>query len=297
MMGRRYGTWIAVGLAVVAIVVSLVAGLTVAPEPLDSGPEVTGILILVTGLAIVAWTLLTGSIDGGSSPPPWTTAGALASGRPESSTIDSAISGTTLTEQLESAAAAGREESISAGIAAVRPVLREALLDALVQGGFEQQEAESALEAGAWTDDPVAAAVLDESVAPPKRSIRRRLWAWLFPEKAIRFRVARAVSAIERASEDAVPTVVGQRAPRPVPIADPTLDDLQRAADGSLQQAVDGGGPPLRRYDEQTEEESAEDEPDPARADLDTSTLPTTTIAGSDSDAWGDVGTEDRTDE
>ncbi len=51
------------------------------------------------------------------------------------------------------------------------------------------------------------------------------------------------MAAVSVAADDALPTVVGQRAPRPVPVVAPAVADLQRAADGSLQRAIDGSIP------------------------------------------------------
>ncbi|MFC7196011.1 hypothetical protein ACFQL4_17525 [Halosimplex aquaticum] len=96
---------------------------------------------------------------------------------------------------------------------------------------------EDLLASGAWTDDPVAAAVLDERVEPPRRSLRGRIRAWLFPERIVRRQAARAVAAIADAADEELPPVVGQRAPRTVPTLAPALGSLQRSVDGTLQRA------------------------------------------------------------
>ncbi|WP_277541435.1 DUF7269 family protein [Haloarcula laminariae] len=197
---------------------------------------------LFGGVLVVALTLwkLVRSPGGGFAPAPWDEDGAIVDEPPESTARTDPISGTALSGVIEAAASDAREETVEAGLVTVRPPLREALVAALERGGWDRDRIEAALADGSWTDDPVAAAVLDEGVVPPERSLRRRVWAWLFPGKAVRHRTARAVGAVARAADTALPPVVGQRAPRPVPVAEPTLDDLQRAADGSLRRAVDG---------------------------------------------------------
>ncbi|WP_224447637.1 DUF7269 family protein [Haloprofundus salilacus] len=58
----------------------------------------------------------------------------------------------------------------------VRERLREAALETLTgYGGLTLEEAEARLDAGTWTDDPVAAAALQES--PPRPSLASRLRA------------------------------------------------------------------------------------------------------------------------
>lgn len=240
MNGR---TKLAITIVVAGLILlsSVGLGLIADPEPVDDSPGLLGGLAVTAGIAIGAWKLLRQPSDDDLSRPPWGYEGAIVSDRPEASSRDATLSGTSLTDQVDMATEAGREsETVEAGIETIRPVLRAALSDALVQSGQDRSTVEANLETGTWTDDPVAAAVIDEAVPPPTQSLRRRLWAWLFPEKAIRYRIARTVSAIEHTTDSAFPGVVGERAPRPVPIAKPTISDLRRVADGSLQQSVDG---------------------------------------------------------
>jgi hypothetical protein len=161
--------------------------------------------------------------------------------RPEETPDTDRLSGTAFTNHIERAAKeARREETVDAGLAAARAPLRMLLVDTLEQGGWDEERIDDALASGSWTDDPVAAAVIDERVTPPVRSLRRRVWAWLFPERAVRHRIARTVGAVATISERVLPPVVGQHAPRPVPIVEPTVEDLKRAADGTLRRAVEG---------------------------------------------------------
>lgn len=195
-----------------------------------------GLVVFVLAL----WKLVRSPGGDGFAPAPWSEGGAIVDEPPEETPKTDPISGTELSGVIEAAASEAREETVEAGLETVRAPLRETLVAALQRGGWERDRIETALADGSWTDDPVAAAVLDENVVPPERSLRRRAWAWLFPGTAVRHRTARAVGAVARASEAALPPVVGQRAPRPMPVVEPTLDDLQRAADGTLRRAVDG---------------------------------------------------------
>ena len=215
-----------------------------------------GLLVLVLAL----WKLTRTPSGDGFAEAPWNEGGAIVDQPPESTPKTDPISGTALADIIEAAASDAREDTVQAGLATVRAPLRETLVAALGRGGWDRDRIEAALADGSWTDDPVAAAVLDENVHPPERSFRNRFWAWLFPGKAVRQRTARAVGAVSRAAEAALPPVVGQRAPRPMPVVEPTLDDLQRAADGRLRRAVEGaasvGAPEYDKGDPEGERES-----------------------------------------
>lgn len=209
----------------------------------DPAARVPGWIAVFGGLLVgvlALWKLVRSPGGDGVAPPPWSEGGAIVDEPPEATPKTDPVSGTALSGVIEAAASEARGETVEAGLETVREPLRETLVAALERGGWDRARIESALADGSWTDDPVAAAVLDESVVPPERSFRRRGWAWLFPGKAVRHRTARAVGAVARTAEAALPTVVGQRAPRPMPVVEPTLDDLQRAADGTLRRAVDG---------------------------------------------------------
>jgi len=229
------------GLGLLVVAVAFVVAL-VAPGP--SSGDVPLMLAVVLGLVVFGASvvkLVRTPDEETTAPAPWTESGALVEERPESTPERDRISGTELSETIRTAAAEVRgAETFEPGLEIVREPLRDALVRALRQGGWSETRIDEALAAGTWTDDPVAASVLDERVQPPERSLRRRLWAWLFPERALRHRTALAVGAVARAAESALPAVVGQRAPRPVPVPEPTVDDLQRAADGELRQAVEG---------------------------------------------------------
>jgi len=230
---------VCLGLGLLAL--GVVVGLVSPPTAAGGVPDWLGAVIVLLVLAFVAWKLLRSPRDEDAAPAPWTDAGALAETRPEETPDTDRISGTAFTETIESAAELARsEQTVEAGLVAVREPLRETLVGVFRQGGWDDERINDALASGSWTDDPVAAAVVDERVAPPVRPLRRRVWAWLFPQKAVRHRSARTVGAIATAADAALPPVVGQRAPRPVPIVEPTVEDLKRAADGTLRRAVEG---------------------------------------------------------
>jgi len=64
--------------------------------------------------------------------------------------------------------------------------------------GTDRAAARTAVETGAWTDDPVAAAVL--GAGPPPLAARLRLW--LVPRRERRRRIERTIAAIERVRAD-----------------------------------------------------------------------------------------------
>ena len=181
---------------------------------------------------------------GGSEPPadgdveaapPWSKAGALVARAPERTPGDRPLAGDYLAYLLEEACeVASQEGSVEAGLAVVRPTLRQATGDVLVRTGASDAEVGTTLDEGAWTGDRLAASVLAGTVDPPPEPLRARLRAWLFPETVVRQRVARAVDAIDALAREALPTIVGQRAPRPIPVATPGLEELNRHPDGSL---------------------------------------------------------------
>ncbi len=182
-----------------------VLGLTGTPEPADSGPSAAGVLVLFVCVLVASWKLFRTPDDPSVSPSPWTADDKFTEGFLETTPTDDAVSGTELAERVEAAAAQARDDgSVAESVGPVREPLRAALTEALVQGGHDPDSVKAQLAAGTWTDDPVAAAVLDESVTPPDRPFRTRLWAWLFPEKAVRKRCARAMTAVSVAADNAL---------------------------------------------------------------------------------------------
>lgn len=237
---NRYLRPLAVALGTLSIVVAV--GLFLILPASSSSPVLAAVVGLVAfiGVAGALWKVAGVADDEAVAPPPWSEAGALTETAPERSRSNLALSGTGLGETIERSGKTARaERSVADGVAVVRPELRAALLGALAHGRGDRDAAEAALAAGTWTDDPLAASALDEDVAPPDRPLRRRVEAWLYPEREVARRTARAVRAMAAAADEALPPVVGRDAPRNVPVLPPTLEDLRRATDGHLRPAVD----------------------------------------------------------
>lgn len=237
----RWKLWLPTGIGTLTVLGAAAVGLLTASPP---GGEVPLLLAGVVGLSVLVLSLVKLARtpgDGSVAPPPWSEEGRLIEGRPESTPTTDHISGTGLATDIEAAVSeVSGAETLDVGVESVREPLRRALVETLRQAGWDDGDIDRALASGDWTSDRTAAAVLDDGVEPPERSLRRRLWAWLFPERALRHRTALAVGAIARVAESELPPVVGQQAPRPVPVVEPTLEELQRAADGELRRALDG---------------------------------------------------------
>ena len=164
----------------------------------------------------------------------------LVTNAPERTTLDREVAGRSFAEELRAASSAARRAgNDEEGIEAVRETLRATLVDVLRRAGDDPESIERAIERGTWTDDPVAAATLSDAVDPPAQGIARRLIDWLRPGRAVRRRARRATGAIAATATERLPAVPGRGAPRPVSVARPSLDELRRAADGSLEKAVD----------------------------------------------------------
>ena len=239
-MRRRH--WAALGLGVGAVAV----GVPFAMDDQVAWTWTTGTrfgAVLIAFLAVgIAARKIRGSLDAVGDGPavPWATEESFATPAPERTARDPPLSSDGLAAVIDDAGATARESgTVADGLAVVRPALREALLEALEAGGRSKTDAVHAVATGAWTDDPVAASVLEERIDPPDRPLRDRVRAWLFPERVVRERSRRATAAVAEAADDALPTVPGQTAPRTVPVLQPRLEELERGADGGLQRAVD----------------------------------------------------------
>lgn len=117
--------------------------------------------------------------------------------------------------------------------------MRQTLFGVLRESGDDAETARERLATGDWTDDEIAATVLEDELPMPDLTLRERVAAWLFPERYVRAYIGRAVSEISALAEERLPTVPGQQAPRPVPIREPALERMQRGLDGQLQAASD----------------------------------------------------------
>ncbi|WP_372479109.1 hypothetical protein ACAH01_10240 [Halomicrobium sp. HM KBTZ05] len=230
-----------VGGGVVSILLGLVALAVGVPATAETIVASAVALLAIFGVGVSLWKLLASPDgDGPALPPPWTDDGALFDRAPERSRGEDALSGESFGAVLADAGQTARSDgTVEAGYDTVRPVLRRALVDALVIREGDRAAVEASLAAGSWTDNQIGAAVLDPGVDPPPRSLRARIEAWLFPERVVRRHLQIAVQAVAEAADDAVPTVPGQNAPRSVPVSQPRLEDLQRGVDGTVQRAVD----------------------------------------------------------
>jgi hypothetical protein len=222
------------GLAVVGLAGAwaLAAGTAAPPETLG---RVLAALVGLLAVAVAVGRTWAGG-DGPAADPPVASA-------PERAPDDRPVAGRAFATQVREATERARARDAEAGVAAVRPALRATLVAVRRRAGDDPETVERELDAGTWTDDPVAAAALSETVAPPERSLRRRLADWLRPDRAARRRVRRATDAVARVADDRLPAVPGADAPRPAPAARPTLGDLRRAVDGTLE-PVGGDGSP-----------------------------------------------------
>ena len=174
------------------------------------------------------------------TPTPWSASDSFARPAPERSGETYPLSSDHLARGIKEAGTEARSAgTVEEGLAVVRPALRETLIEAMGQGHSDRDAARRAVETGDWTDDPIAANVLDHDAASPTFSLRERAKAWLFPERVVSRRVQHAVQEIAETADEALPTVPGQTAPRTVPVVKPRLEELQRGADGRLQRAVD----------------------------------------------------------
>lgn len=252
-------------------------------------------VLVLTGAAVAIWKIA-GSVsadDGDVAIPPWAPGGAIVYGDPERTPTDYPLSAEELSEVVAAAGATARQQgTVEDGLAVLRSPLREALVDALRQGGMDRDSIEDAIESGEWTENDWAAYVIEPSVGAPRWTIKQRFRAWLFPEDTVQ-RLARiAVHGVARAADDAIPPVPGQSAPRTVPVAEPSIADLQRGADGDLQEAIEptavarGPAPPTEHHglDEGVEEKDESQEGDseevPADDESEGSPAPESTPAG-----------------
>lgn len=225
------------GLLFVAIGVAV----AVAGPPAPSAGEATILGVVVLAATVLAIWKVYGSLDDPErTAVPWAETEPFASPPPEHAEGDRPLSGTALVAVIEAAAERAREAgTVENGLTVARDPLAETLNEALVAGGLSPDSARERIEDGTWTDDRLAASTLSASVSPPRLSRRRRIEAWLFPERVARRRIRTATNELAAAADEALPTVPGQTAPRNVPVVRPSLSELQRGADGRLQRAVD----------------------------------------------------------
>ena len=197
-------------------------------------------LPLALGALLGAFWKVRGRLDADAAQPLAWAAGTFATPAPERTPDEYPLSSDWLAERIEEAGRAARSGgTVEDGLAVVRPPLREVLGETLIAGGTDPDEVGRILATGEWTDDRLAASVLDEEISLPEIPVRQRIVAWLFPERAVRERVRWAVHAVAELTADSLPTVPGQTAPRTVPVRKPRLEELRRGATGEIRGAVD----------------------------------------------------------
>ena len=184
------------GGAVGAAAVVLAAGLFFAPGAIGSVLPVSAIArstalsaaagrVLALGCVGVGCLLWIARVSGDEDPGP--TLPPLSAPAADEPVVGGDLDGDVEATVEAAAAGADRDEA--------RPELRSLAVDALVHvDGCDRTTARRRVEAGEWTDDPVAAAYLADGST---ESLRRRLAARLRPRRTIRRRVDRTVAAVE----------------------------------------------------------------------------------------------------
>ncbi|QRV13424.1 phage holin family protein [Haloterrigena salifodinae] len=239
-MTRR--EWLVVVLGIAFVVAGLLFGLEAQPAWAWTASVAFGVFVLALVAVAVGGAKIRGALDTTADAPPvsWAPGDSFAAPTPERSDPTPELSSDEVASVIERAGERARHrETVEDGLEVVRPPLREALGEALVAGGQSREAVKATLADGSWTDDRLAASVLEPSINPPDRPFRERIRAWLFPERVARDRSRRATGAIAEAADEALPSVPGQSAPRTKPVLQPRLEELRRGADGRLQRAVD----------------------------------------------------------
>lgn len=234
---RLLGLAIAGVAATVGGVLLAVGGVT--PTQPNADPGWVAWLVAMLGLFVGAWLLVSGTNTGSDAHTlPWSPTDPIVEGRPEATPDRQRLTGDELVAVLREAGAVARDSrDVDAGVAHVRPLLRDLYHDLRARDrGTEDPTA--ALEAGTWTADRVAAAVLSAEVDPPPRPLGRRVRDWLYPGRAVTRRVRRAVDELVDLADETVPPVVGQAAPRQIPVHEPSLAARTVGVDGEAPRAA-----------------------------------------------------------
>lgn len=156
---------------------------------------------LLLGLGLVVGALAVWTSRGGSpvdDPPERPAARFARVGDPPeaASAADRALTGASFDGQV--AVACSGDDS---ALRAVRDTLADTAASALARTeDRDSEQARRAVETGAWTDDPLAAAFLADD-GGPDFPVTARLRAWLDPETERRRRVERTVEAIRESAE------------------------------------------------------------------------------------------------
>lgn len=194
-MRLRTAVFGTVGLLATALAAALVFGPAAVGESLVA---VAG--ALDPSLALVGGSLLVGLCAALAA---WLGGGDDGSGTAFDAAVDQPPEAVTATESALVAAEvdAAIDDAVAGDEAAMDAVTRrlaEAATTAHAIGaGVSRESACQAVRSGAWTEDAVAAALLDPSTP---QSLLARLRLWLDPESERRRRIRRTVDAIERVS-------------------------------------------------------------------------------------------------
>lgn len=232
-------------LAVVAAGVIAVLRPETVPETV--GPGAVGWLVVLGALGAALWLRYRATRSvADETAAPWSGTDAIVEETPEATPDTQPLSGRELVVELDQASAIARQKgTVEAGLAVVRPSLRETYVQVARHAGQDESTATAALDRGTWTDDPAAAAALAPDVDPPPRSLLGRLRDWLYPGRAVRRRTRAAVDALAAVADESVATVVGADAPRRIPVYEPSLADRRLGPVGELGgQGVRSSAPP-----------------------------------------------------
>lgn len=164
--------------------------------------------------------------------------GSLTERAPERTPSQYPLAGNSQLDLAMACKSARNARDVEAGFAVVRDPLQHLLVDALVAGGEDASTARQAIREGSWTDDEVARTVLSEDISV-ELTLRQRLREWLFPGTLVQAWTRRTVGAVADTVDESVPPVVGQDAPRRVPVRPPTLEEQRRSAAGGVEPATD----------------------------------------------------------
>ena len=184
-----------------AIAAATAFGLVIAPGVADV-PPIDTLVALTAGLdrtqavllasAVVAGYVVLARAAGGRSEPPPDLFDRACRNPPETPTTHTTAQTAGRTDATIDRAVAGEQRAVTEvrhGLAATAAAVHAAATDT------DRTRAEAAVEAGEWTEDPVAAAFLASSESPP---IGARLRLWLMPRRERRRRIERTLAAIER---------------------------------------------------------------------------------------------------
>ena len=184
-----------------AVAAATAFGLAVAPEIADV-PPIDTLVALTAGLdrtqaVLLASTVVAGYVvlaraAGGQSESPPDLFDRACRNPPETPTTHTTAQTAARTDATIDRAVTGEQRAVTEvrhSLAATAAAVHAAATDT------DRTRAEAAIEAGEWTEDPVAAAFLASSESPP---IGARLRLWLTPRRERRRRIERTLAAIER---------------------------------------------------------------------------------------------------